>query len=43
MARATEKRLERLVKDFRLGRLSAVYSDLHAQGLVPLWDLTAAA
>jgi polysaccharide deacetylase family protein (PEP-CTERM system associated) len=41
--RRTEQRLERLVRDFRLGTLSAVYAHLHARGLVPLWDLTAAA
>jgi hypothetical protein len=39
----TEKRLERLLQDFRLGTLSAVHADLHAQGRVPRWDLTAAA
>jgi polysaccharide deacetylase family protein (PEP-CTERM system associated) len=39
----TEKRLERLLEDFRLGTLSEVYSDLQSHGLVPLWDLTAAA
>jgi hypothetical protein len=39
----TQPRLERLVRDFRLGTLSDVHAHLHAQGLVPLWDLTAAA
>jgi polysaccharide deacetylase family protein (PEP-CTERM system associated) len=39
----TEQRLARLVQDFRLGTLSAVHAQLHAQGLLPLWDLTVAA
>jgi polysaccharide deacetylase family protein (PEP-CTERM system associated) len=39
----TERRLECLLRDFRLGALGEVYADLQSRGEGPLWDLSKAA